>query len=221
IISSDRISAKRPDEMVDGRIIDTGGANDTVFIDRGSQDRIVLGMTFEVYDSPASIGLAPDGSLSRGKASLQVIRVGESTSTCKVVRAAVNKPIIRNDIIANAVYDPTYRFKFLVHGKYDVDKDGIPSEAEADFIRGQIINWGGDVVIAENLPGDLDFLVLGVEPPMPPDLAPGATEKQIDDWLRKRQAHEDYRRLFDQARDAQIPVLNANRFLVLTGYTNR
>ncbi|MCA9296619.1 MAG: hypothetical protein KC983_08875 [Phycisphaerales bacterium] len=222
ILNNNRLRPQRPDELVDGRVIDSAGANDTVFIDRGRRNRIALGMTFEVYASPESIGIdAVNGQLSRGKASLQVIRVSETTATCKITRFNVSQPVVRNDVIANAVYDPEYKFKFLVHGKFDVDQNGVPSEAEAEFIRGQILEWGGDVIISETLPGDLDFLVLGVEPPMPPDLPPGATEQQISDWLRKREAHENYRRLFDQARDAQIPVLNANRFLVLTGYSGR
>ncbi len=123
--------------------------------------------------------------------------------------------------MANAVYDPNYVFKFLVHGKFDVDNDGKPSEAEAEFLRSQIINWGGAVVDSEQLPGDLDFLVLGVEPPVPPPLPNNATQIQIDFWVRQRRAHEKYQELFRQAQEAQIPVLNANRFFILTGYTQR
>jgi len=222
ILSTSRLRPQRPDELVDGRVIDSAGPNDTVFINRGRRNRIVLGMTFEVYSSPEGIGADPlTGQLTRGKASLQVIGVAEDTSTCKVVRSNVAQPVVRNDVIANAVYDPEYAFKFLVHGKFDVDQNDVPSEAEANFIRGQILDWGGTVVESSTLPGDLDFLVLGVEPPMPPDLPPTATSQQIEDWVRKRRAHEDYRQLFEQARDAQIPVLNANRFLVLTGFSKR
>jgi hypothetical protein len=129
--------------------------------------------------------------------------------------------VVRTDVIANAVYDPNYVFKFMVHGKFDVDGDGKPSEAEAEYLRSLIVNWGGAVVQGETLPGDLDFLVLGMEPPLPPDLRPNATEFQIDDWVRKRRAYERYHELFHQASEAQIPVLNANRFFILIGYTER
>jgi hypothetical protein len=84
-----------------------------------------------------------------------------------------------------------------------------------------VMDWGGEAVVGENLPGDLDFLVLGVEPPLPLPLPPGATEDQIDNFIRKRRDHEQYQTLFRHAREAQIPVLNESRFKILTGWTNR
>ncbi len=220
-LDQDRIKPKPPETLVDGRVIDVG-TNDHVFIDRGKRQRIVLGMTFEIYDDPASIRVDPDtGQLPRGKASLQVIKVGDTTSTCKITRSTRGRPVVRDDVIVNAVYDPDYRFKFLVHGKFDIDNDGRPSEAEAGFLRSQIIKWGGTVVRGEQLSGDLDFLVLGAQPPLPPEPPIGASVHQINDWARKRKAHEKYLQLFRQAREAQIPVLNANRFFILIGYTDR
>ena len=157
----------------------------------------------------------------RGKASLQVIKVAEGTSTCKITRSVRGRPVVRDDVIANAVYDPDYVFKFLIHGKFDVDNDGRPSESEAEYLRSLVIKWGGTVVDGDQLSGDLDFLVLGLEPPMPLPPPSEATPSQLEDWLRRRRAHEMYNELFRQAREAQIPVLNANRFFILIGYTNR
>jgi hypothetical protein len=220
-VSRDRIRPQRPETLVDGRIIDLA-TNEQVFIDRGRRDRIVLGMTFEVYEDPASIRVNPNtGALPRGKSSLQVIKVGETTSTCKITRSVPGRPVVRNDVIANAVYDPEYKFKFLVHGKFDVDGDGRPSEAEAEYLRSQVIEWGGEVVTGDELPGDLDFLVLGVEPPLPPPLAGTASDLEIREYVIKREAHERYNALFSQAGEAQIPVLNDNRFFILIGYTER
>jgi hypothetical protein len=223
ILSVNRYRAQDPSTLVDGRIVDTIGGSDEVYIDRGKQNRIVLGMTFEVYDDEAALQeLDPlTGELPRGKASLQVIQVRETTSKCLVTRSVPGRPVVKTDVIANAVYDPNYEFKFMVHGKFDVDGDGRPSEDETEFLRSLIVNWGGTVVYGEQLPGDLDFLILGMEPPLPPDLRPDATKFQIDDWVRKRRAYERYHELFDQASEAQIPVLNANRFFILTGYTER
>ena len=223
ILSVSRLQAQDPSTLVDGRIVDTVGGSDEVYIDRGKKDRIVLGITFEVYDDESALQQIDrlTGEMPRGKASLQVIQVRETTSKCMITRAIPGRPVVRTDVIANAVYDPNYEFKFMVHGKFDVDGDGKPSEAEAEYLRSLIVNWGGAVVQGELLPGDLDFLVLGMEPPLPPDLRPNATEFQIDDWVRKRRAHERYHDLFHQASEAQIPVLNANRFFILIGYTER
>ncbi len=224
ILSVNRLRAQDPATLVDGRVVDTGGGgSDEVFIDRGRKDRIVLGMTFEAYDNDAALQDMGrlTGDVPRGKASLQVIQVGQTTSKCKITRSIPGRPLVRGDIIANAVYDPDHVFRFLVYGKFDVDGDRKPSEDEAEFLRSTIIDWGGNVVTGDQLPGDLDFLVLGTEPPRPPPLPPDATQVQIDDWVRKRQAYEKYHELFRQASEAQIPVLNTNRFFILIGYTNR
>jgi hypothetical protein len=182
-----------------------------------------MGMTFEVYDDVEALRQVDQftGALPRGKASLEVIKVGETTSTCKIVRAVPGRPVVRDDVIANAVYDPNYKFKFLIHGKFDVNGDGVPTEVEADYLRGRVEEWGGVVVRGEELPGDLDFLVLGDEPPFPGPLRADPTPHETKIWIEKRTAYETYNRLKDHARDAQIPWLNANRFFILTGHTAR
>ena len=222
ILDEIRFKATNPAMLVDAQVIDTEPANEQVFINRGRNDRIVLGMSFEVYDDGASIGVNPQtGLLPRGKASVKVVKVGETTSTCKITRSIRGRPVVRNDVLANAVYDPERRFKFLIHSKFDVDGDDRPSEAEAEYLRSLVVEWGGEVVFGDELPGDLDFLVLGQQPPLPPPLPPGATDLQISEWLRKRQAHEKYNELFKRASEAQIPVLNANRFFILIGRSGR
>ena len=111
--------------------------------------------------------------------------------------------------------------KLLPDGKFDVDRDGRPSEAEAEFLRSVIIDWGGEVVHGNELPGDLDFLVLGEMPPMPTPLRPDATDAQTRIYVSRRSARLRYEELFRRASEAQIPVLNANRFFVLIGKTDR
>lgn len=217
-----RMKASDPAMLVDARIIDAPGTSGEVFIDRGRKDRIVVGMSFEVYGDQSQIRLHPQtGELPRGKASLEVTKVNDSTAVCKVTRSQTGNPIIRNDVVANAVYDPTHRFKFLIHGKFDINNDNTPTEQEAEYLRGLVVNWGGTVVTGENLPGDLDFLVLGVEPPKPAPLPNDASPVLLEDWVRRNEANELYNRLFHQARQAQIPVLNANRFFILIGHTDR
>ncbi len=221
-LAKNRIKPDDPAKLVDGRIIEAAGAAGQVFIDRGSKNRIARGMTFEVYDDESAL-LQSDpntGEQPRGKASLQVIKVGETTSTCKITRSVPGRPVIRNDVVANAVYDPTYQFKFLVFGKFDVDNDGRPSDDEAEYLRNRIVDWGGVVVTGDELPGDLDFLVLGIEPTQPMPLG-DTSQVQVDLYVQKKQAYQKYQDLFRQAREAQIPVLNANRFFVLIGDVGR
>ncbi len=211
------LKPQNPAELVDGRIIALEGSGDQVFINIGKKDRVVPGMTFEVFDDANAIQSSDRSGYSRGKASIQVLRVADATSTCKIVRSTTSRPVVKDDVIANAVFNPNYKYKFLVHGKFDVDGDGRPSESEAAYLKSRIVDWGGIVIDGDELTGDLDFLVLGMQPPMPSPLPPDATEAQIQANLEARTARETYDRLFKQATDARIPVLNANRFEVLTG----
>ena len=220
--AKDRMQGSNPGLLVDGTIIDAPGSSDQVFIDRGRKDRIVLGMTFEVYADKAQLRPNPQtGEMPRGKASLQVTKVADTTSTCKVTRSVPGQPLVRGDVVANAVYDPNYRFKILVHGKFDIDADGKPTETEAEYLRSLVLNWGGTVVEGDTLPGDLDFLVLGAEPPRPVPPPDDASAVVIADFIKKNEANAKYNELFRQAREAQIPVLNANRFFILIGHTDR
>lgn len=223
-----RLKAQDPSLLVDGKVIDAPGSADQVFIDRGRKDRIVLGMTFEVYANESQLRPLPTGEMPRGKASLQVTKVSETTSTCKITRSTPGQPIVRGDVLANAIYDPTHKFKFAIHGKFDIDSDGKPTEAEADFLRSLVMQWGGAVVEIDStsaqeitLPGDLDFLVLGVDPPKPAPLPADAPIVVINDWLARNAVYDRYYALYRQAQQAQIPVLNANRFFILIGHTER
>lgn len=221
IMNQVRQKAENPAMLVDGQVIRVGTEGE-VYIDRGRRDRIVAGMSFEVYDDYSAIRVDPvTGEVPRGKASIRITKVGDASSTAILTRATPGRPVVRSDVIANAVYDPSYTFKFLVHGKFDVDGDGRPTEAEAEYLRSLVINWGGGVVEGSQIPGDLDFLVLGTPPIEPPPLGANPTSEELEVWVRRKQLVEDYETLQEQARQAQIPTLNANRFLILIGYTNR
>lgn len=221
VVDAIRIKPKNPAELVDGRIVDIG-SDDEVFINLGARDRVVLGMTFEVYDDENAIQVDPrTGQEVRGKGSIQVTRVGDRTSTARVTRSTPGRPIVPNNVIANAVFDPKHKFRFLVHGRFDVNDDGRPTAAGADFVRSRIQEWGGVLIEGDELTGDLDFLVLGEQPPLPAPLPPNADVTRFNTFIEQRTARDQYDRLFQQAREAGIPVLNWNRFQILTGMTQR
>ncbi|MBG84364.1 MAG: hypothetical protein CMJ40_07460 [Phycisphaerae bacterium] len=219
LVNRSRIQPKDPANLVDGEIIEVAGRGDQVYIDRGKSDQIVLGMTFEVYDDAAQIRPDDEGNFPRGKASIQVVKVGETTSTAKVTRGTKGRPIVSNDVVANAIYDPTYKFKFLVHGRFDVDGDEIATLEETDYLRRQIEAWGGEVVSGDQITGDLDFLVLGIEPVNPANPTDSATATQMQQTLEQRLKYQQYQDLFQAAQKSDIPVLNSNRLYILTGQT--
>lgn len=217
-----RPKSQNPAELVDGRIIDVVGADRQVFIDLGRRDRLQPGITFEVYDDGSAIQIDPaTGEYARGKASIQIIKVGDISSTGRIVRENRASPVVPGDVLANAVFDKNTRFKFLVYGKFDVDGDGRATAAEAEYLKQQIRDWGGVVAEGDELAGDLDFLVLGVQPTEPGPLPPNASAQQIEARLESQDEYDRYDRLFRRANEAQIPVLNANRFEILTGSVPR
>ncbi len=220
-LNRDRVGSADPASLVDGRGLEVVGDGDMLYIDRGRKDQVVLGMTFEVYDSPEQIKADLDGGEDRGKASVQIIKVGDSSATAKVTRSTPGRPVLPGNLLANALYDPTYRFKFLVHGMFDLDGDGNPSAQEAEYLRDRIRRWGGHVVQGDDIPGDLDFLVLGEAPRKP--LQPGIDQRStqaMEAYRERRTAYDLYLTLFEQAQEAGIPVLNQNRLSILTGRTD-
>jgi hypothetical protein len=217
-----RVKPENAATLADGRVIDVAGQNGEVFISIGAKQRVQPGMTFDVYDSVSAIQYSPTtGDLIPGKARIQVLKVEENTSTARVIPensrfAPRPRPIVKDDVIANVIFSPEYRYKFLVHGKFDVDNDGKATAAEAEYVRGRIKAWGGDVVEGDALRGDLDFVVMGVMPIEPMALSTDAGEGEYTAHFDQKKAYDTYKTLFTEAQTARIPVLNWNRMQVLT-----
>ncbi|TVQ63330.1 MAG: hypothetical protein EA379_04225 [Phycisphaerales bacterium] len=208
----------RPDDefaLVDGRVVSVNAAENSVFIDLSRGDRLVQGMTFEVYDSASAIRPDADGNYPRGKATIEIIRIGDTASVARIVREIRGNPIVAGDVFANAVYDPRKTYRFVVAGDFDLDGDGIAGAHEREEIRAIIRNWGG--VITDELGGDTDFLVLGARPLLPPQPPFDAPVPVINEYIRLQRAALEYDRLFDIATQTGIPVLNQNRLFTLTG----
>jgi hypothetical protein len=219
--SKDQLRPTDEFALVDGEIIalDVGGAG-TATINRGKKDKVILGQTFEVYSSPAALRPNPEtGEYPRGKATLEVISIEKDAALTRVIRTQRGNPIVRGDVIANAIWDPNKTYTFVVLGNFDFNADGAPTSAEQSDIRALIENWGGRVT--DTLAGDVDFLVLGsrpVVPPAPPSDAPAAV---LEAYIRQRRIQQDYDRLIEQAAATSIPILNQNRLFTLTGYSDR
>lgn len=201
--------------LVDGQVLAVVDADGSVYINRGRNDRVVLGMSFEVYSDASSIKPTADGSYSRGKASLEVIRVDESSSTCRVTRSTRGNSVTKGDSIANALYDPTKKYAFLVYGNFDADRDGRATPEESGEVRAIVSGWGGKLV--DSLSGEVDFLVLGSRPVVPPQPSADAPVAVVQEFIRLRNIAREYDRLFEQAASTSIPVLNENRLRTLIG----
>lgn len=206
--------------LIDGRVVGASVAERQVFVDLGKDQRIVLGMTFEVYGSGTDIRPDSDGEFPPGKATIEITRVGDSTSSARIIRESRGQPVVEGDVIANAAYDPDKVYSFVVFGDFDANHDRQPTSAERGSIVSLIRDWGGDV--EDDLTGRTDFLVLGDRPVLPPAPSPDAPLPLIQEYIRKQSLVQKYDALFRTATQTGIPVLNENRFYTLTGlYADR
>lgn len=206
----------RPEEsLVDGTIVEINDRDRQVTISRGARDKITLGMTFAVYSNENEIVPDSSGNYPRGKANIEVIRVLDDRSIARINGAVAGRPILKGDVIANAIYDPNKVYKFVVFGYFDADGDGTETLGEVRAIEAAIRRWNGTVV--DTLTGDVDFLVLGTRPTLPPTPDITATEAEIRQYQAALDRVERYDSLFDSAVSAGIPVLNQNRLYTLVG----
>lgn len=203
--------------LVDGRVLGSNPGQNEVFINLGRNNRVVVGMTFEVYDDGTRIRPNAEGAYPPGKAAVEIIRINQGSSTARVIRQNNRNPIVEGDVIANALYDPNKTYTFVVYGNFDANRDGQATSQERGGIVGLITEWGG--VVADDLSGDTDFLVLGERPVLPPEPSPDSPLPVIQDYIRKKRTVEEYDRLFRIAAQTSIPVLNQNRLYTLTGLT--
>ena len=203
----------------DGKIIGFSG-KDIITINLGQGAQLVPGTTFEVYDKNKGIPKVNPASTTEdtpaGKASVEVVAVGQTSSECRVTRLQSGAQLVEGDIIFNVVYDPTTKYNFYVFGKFDLDRNKVATAQEADIIRKLINQWGGKLVDQINV--DTDFLVIGREPVVPDFNAEELT--QPENIKKRADAEKDvesYRSVVLNARELHIPILNQNRFLHFTG----
>jgi len=202
--------------LVDGEIIGLNQSSNQVTISRGRQDKIILGMTFSVYSDATAIKPDPNtGEYPRPKAKIEVINIGETSSTCRITEETKGNPVVRGDVVANAIYDPAKVYTFLVYGNFDANGDGIATAGEAADIRAMINAWGGTVT--DELSGDVDFLVLGQRPQLPPRPAAGQPDVVLSEYIRLDGLVQKYNQLLAQANSTSLPILNENRLYTLIG----
>jgi uncharacterized protein YhaN len=219
-----KLAAFRPDaaqstvRQADGSIARVS-TDAVVYISLGAGQQIVPGMTFEVYGKVEGVPpLAGDETtMPKGKASIEVVRVGPNSSEARVVRVTPGTAITEGDVIANLVYDRNTKYNFVVFGKFDLTKPGTPDSADATILRRLIGEWGGNVT--PDIDVETDFLVIGAEPAIPEFNEEQRRDPVNAKILADAQAELDaYYAILNKARELYIPVLNQNRFLYYTGY---
>lgn len=210
--------ALRPDDeyaLVDAQVIAINPGDRQVVIGVGSRNKVVLGMTFSVYGSAAQLRPDAEGNYPPGKAALEVISIDNSSATCRVLAETRGNPVVPGDVVANPVYDPNKVYKFVVFGDFDANRDGLVTPSERTDLIAIIESWGGQV--SSELTGDIDFLVLGERPALPPRPDNTAPVEVMLRWIELDRGVQRYNRLMEQAAATGIPILNENRLYTLLG----
>jgi hypothetical protein len=203
--------------LVDGTIIGANGSEHQAFISIGARQKVVLGMTFSVYSDKNAIRPDHEGNYPRGKATLEVVNVGDTSSTCRITSEVRGNPVVKGDVIANPVYDPNKTYKFVVFGNFDANRDGVATALERQDVAAMIEAWGGKTV--EDLTGDVDFLVLGERPVLPARPPSDAPLEVVQEFIRRQRDVERYDDLTKRATATSIPILTENRLYTLVGRT--
>jgi len=203
---------------VDGNITRLASA-DIVYVNLGYGDQVTPGLTFEVFDKNDGVpGLSPDETqIPSGKASLEITRVGATSSEARITRQVPGTQLFEGDLLVNLVYDRNTKFNFLVYGDFDMDQNGIATPSDADIVKRLVTQFGGKVV--NQVTVNTDFIVMG----RPLEAIKLSPEEQNDPQLVKKQADIDnaitaYDEVLGQAQALNVPVLNQNRFLYFVGY---
>jgi len=211
----DRAMPLNEEALVDGTVNQVS-SGDEIVISIGRNKKAILGMTFAIYDDATDIRIDEEtGEYPQGKAVVEIIRVEETFSRARVISFSQGNPIVRGDVIANAIYDPTKTYKFVVDGLFDTDKDGIASRFERETLEALIERWGG--ILVNDISGDVDFVVLGEKPILPPQPTSGAPVATIQEYVRLQQEIQRYDDLMEKAQLTSMPLLNANRLETLIG----
>lgn len=214
IIADLRGLKARPGEAMmrkpDGKIAKVLAEQQVVYINLGEKDRVTPGLPFTVYSSQT--GVPEDGE---GKAQIVINNVFSTISECRIVQAKKDDPIIEGDLVANVVFDPTRTYNFVVQGEFDLYGEGRPDPAATQRVRSMIERFGGKVV--DEVAVTTDFVVVGAEPPRPPDLTRDARPGDLQLYKEKMEIYNRYQQVKTLAATLQIPTMNTNRFLAFTG----
>jgi len=195
--------------------------NNTCYIDLGFGDHVVPGLTFEVYDKLEGVPPLAAGTsnfeLPKGKASLEIIEVGQNSSRCRVTQLRQGQILSQGDKCANIVYDKNIKPLFYLYGSFDMDNNGVFTPGEAEIIKGLINRWGGRVT--DKLGPEVDFMIIGKEPVVPL-YTPEEKQNPVINARYEAAVKEskEYNDVLNKAGEYHIPIMNQNRFLYYTGY---
>lgn len=193
----------------DGKIEKIASNSDVCYINIGSKDRVQPGMTFAVY------GQNPTNA-EDVKGRVLVSNVSDNFSECRIIEQDTANPIVVGDEVANLAFHAVRTYVFTVFGEFDLHGTNNPTRYGTQEVKEAIQRFGGKV--GDTIDIQTDYVVMGDEPPRPEQPAPDASPSVQKAYQLQLREYNDYRKAIELAESLKIPVLNTNRFLLLTGY---
>src|SRR5262249_4448153 len=140
-----------------------------------------LGMPFAVYsyDKP----VPPDG---HGKASIEVVSVGQHTAECRVIAPPpADEPILEDDLVGNILLSrmKSKKPRIIVIGEFDTDYDGSYAPAGYEKVVAFIGRFGGELV--DDIDATTDYVIRGKRPEGSPGKPTTATDPTAPTRLRR------------------------------------
>jgi hypothetical protein len=197
--------------IADGHVVRTVPGEDIAYISLGRRDGLKTRMTFGVYSRTR--GVPEDG---KGKATIEVVNLFETTAECRVTSTTPGEPILENDIIANPVFDKSRKYNFLVAGDFDLDFDGQIEDPGGSQVSSLIEQTGG--LIVKTLDTRTDFVVLGAAPPLPVQSRDTDTPEDQERAAQREARRKSFDTVVQEAKALSIPVLTRTQFLHFIGF---
>jgi hypothetical protein len=183
------VATNSPRLEPDGQVSATGPGG-AVYVNVGATDKVVVGMTFEVYDARAALptldAYARDNPQSKGW--VEVTAVNNGSSACKVIAARGSEAPKAGDQIVNFIFRRQRPNRFAVFGDLTSDRQTV---------TGLIERWGGTV--DTRVSSDTDYVILG----RPPE---GQTARDVYDTAKAN------------AEQLKIPIVTEERFDLFVRY---
>ena len=134
-------------DYADGQIVRVAPALNVVFIDIGSADGLANNSTFSVYDESVT-----NFESATAKGSIEVVRVGAFSSEARITNENPVNPILKFDHILTPTWDPGFKLKVALAGRFDLDGDRFD---DTNKLVRMIERNGGQVVAKHDDEGNV------------------------------------------------------------------
>jgi hypothetical protein len=167
------------------------GADGFIYINAGAPEKVVPGMTFEVYAGRATLpSLATYAAQNpQSKGWIEVVWVDNAGSKCRALRVNEKEPVKAGDEIFNFIFERGKANHFAVVGDF--------ASTDRDTLTGLIWRWNG--AVDPRVVPETNYVIVGAAP-------------------KDASGREAYDAAKSAAEQLKIPVVSEERFNLLIRY---